>query len=82
MGIFIDAIYLSLLVVSTLWAAELGNLDGGPLRTISGIFILLGGLLLFGLATNNYDMYTLSYWVALAYIIIWVSLTLYVAIEP
>lgn len=79
-NIFINVIYLSLLIVSTLWAAELNNLDGGPLRTISGILILLGGLLLFSLTTNNYDMYTISYWIALMYIIIWISLTLYVII--
>lgn len=75
--LFINLLFITLLIISTIWAGELRNQDGGPLKTTSGILILLGGLLLCRL--NNH-IYSIPFWVAIAYLIIWFGLTLYVII--
>jgi hypothetical protein len=83
--LFINIIFIALLILSVLWAGELRNDEGSPLRTMSGILILLGGLLLCELA-NGYkfvsNIYTNLYefWLAVAYILIWFGLTLYIVI--
>lgn len=51
--LFVNVLFIVLLIISVLWAAELGNPDGGPLRTLSGVLILLGGLMLCAFATGR-----------------------------
>jgi len=79
--LFINLLFVILLVISTLWAAELGNSDSGPFRSLSGIMILFGGLLLCKLIGDRnfkYEVYITPFWVSVAYLIIWFGLTLYV----
>lgn len=72
--LFINVIFITLLIISTVWAGELRNQDGGQLKTTSGILILLGGLLL---CRFNDDVYSIPFWFAIAYLMIWFGLTLY-----
>jgi len=81
--IFVNVSFIVLLILSILWAAELRNRDNGPLRTMSGVLILLGGLILCALAyERNYSnhQYITPFWFSVAYLIIWFGLTLYAAI--
>jgi hypothetical protein len=81
--LLINLIFIALLIISCLWAGELGNKDGGFLRTMSGILILLGGLVLCGLASGKYFMrniYVTSFWISVGYLVIWFSITLYIVI--
>lgn len=78
--LFINILFILLLIISVLWAGELSNPDAGPLRTMSGILILLGGLILCSLIAGKqfwYNNYTLAFWVAVSYIVIWFALTIY-----
>ena len=79
--LFINVLFIALLIISILWAGELSNPDAGPLRTMSGILILLGGLILCVLATIRSRSYMMPFWVSLGYLIIWFGLTLYVVIN-
>lgn len=93
--LFINVLFIVLLILATLWAGELGNQDGSPLRSMSGVLILLGGLILCGLAGGRlnaednhvifdhkfvHDIHIIPFWVAVGYLIIWFGLTLYVVI--
>lgn len=83
--LLVNLLFIILLIFSVLWAGELRNTDESPLRTISGIVILLGGLILCALAKGNnfmYHIYITPFWVAIAYLLIWFGLTLYVVIIP
>lgn len=80
--LFINVIFIALLILSVLWAAELGNSDSGALRTMSGVLILLGGLLLCGFASGYkfmHNIYIIPFWMAVGYLVIWFGLTFYVA---
>jgi hypothetical protein len=82
--LFINVLFVILLVISVLWAAELENPDAGPIRTMSGIMILLGGLLLCKLINDNrfnYDVYITPLWVAILYLLIWLGLTIYTVLS-
>lgn len=82
--LFINILFVVLLIISVLWAAELGNTDAGPLKTMSGVLILLGGLLLCSLVTNHnftYNVYITPFWVAVVYLLIWLGLTMYVVLS-
>lgn len=79
MWLFVNLLFIVLLIFSVLWAGELRNTDESPLRTISGILIILGGLILCGLA-NNFTHYMYIFWVTISYLLIWFGLTLYVVI--
>jgi len=79
--LFINILFITLLIISTLWAGELYNNDAGPLRTISGILILLGGLILSVIVIDSrINSYMNPFWISVIYLIIWFSLTLYVVI--
>ena len=81
--LFINVLFIVLLIIATLWAGELGNADAGPLRTVSGILILLGGLLLCALAGGNlfmYNIYIVPFWMSVGYLLIWFGLTVYAII--
>lgn len=81
--LFINIIFVILLIFSVLWAGELRNEEGSPLKDISGILILLGGLILSGLVSGYrywYNLYIVPFWISIAYLLIWLGLTLYVII--
>lgn len=75
--LFVNLLFILLLIISVLWAGELGNTDAGPLRTMSGVLILLGGLILCNLSGVRTHMHILSFWIVVGYLIIWFGLTLY-----
>ena len=89
--LFINIIFVSLLIISTLWIGELYNSNSGNLKNMSGIIILLGGIILYKLSTldlkqetNNYSLSegtSISYWMLILYLIIWFGLTLYVIFD-
>lgn len=80
--LLINVIFIILLVLSVLWAGELQNSDGEQIRNISGIFILLGGILLIVLTLiNNKNIYLISFWLLIAYLLIWFGLILYFMIQ-
>ena len=70
--------FVVLLILSTLWAAELSNLDAGPLRPLSGVLILLGGLVLCSLST--YLTADIPFWSCVAYLFIWFGLAMYITL--
>ena len=76
MWLFINGIFLALLIVSTLWTTELNNSSSDQFHTISGIFIILGALIL----TSMINDYIVPFWFALGYIIIWLGLTIYITV--
>lgn len=80
--IFTNALFLYLLIMSSFWAGEFNNNDDDSIKTISGILIILGGLLMCSLATNKFNNFfcTCIFWISVCYILIWFSLTLYVTI--
>lgn len=77
--LFINILFVLLLIFSGLWAGELGNSDAGPLRTMAGILIILGSIVLYRLTHNS--LYSIQFWIAIFYIVIWVGLTIYVTIK-
>jgi len=82
----VNSLFILTLIMSTLWALELGNTNDGLLRTTSGIFVLLGGLLLFRLATKgdpNFinNVYITPFWISIIFLLIWFVLALYVNIS-
>lgn len=79
--IFINVLFILLLVLSTIWAGELGNNNAGPLRAMSGILVLLGGLILYSLSNNEYESYTIPYWISIVYLLLWFGFTLYVTLN-
>lgn len=81
--LLVNILFIFLLIIATLWAGELNNQDSGPLRTMSGILILLGGLVLCTLANGKsftQNVYITPFWVAIVYLMIWFGLTLYVVL--
>ena len=76
--IYINILFLLLLILGTVWASELGGTESGGTSSSSGILILLGGLLLTGLVRQK--QYSVPFWVAVFYVLIWFILTFYAAI--
>jgi hypothetical protein len=77
--LFVNIIYVLLLIISILWGCELNNTDPGPLRDMSGILILLGGILLIGLSIDR--IYSVLFWISFLYLLIWYILTLYTVLN-
>lgn len=69
--LLINVIFILLLILSVLWAGELSNTDSGPIKSMSGILIILGGIVLSSLVDST------TFFVSLFYLLIWVSLTFY-----
>ena len=78
--LLINVLFIALLIISLLWAGELSNPDAGPLKTMSGVLIILGGLVLCRISTVRSVSYIIPFWVSLGYLAIWFGLTLYVAL--
>jgi hypothetical protein len=83
MWIFVNILFIILIILATSWAGELGNSEAGPWRSISGILIILGGIILYILNNDirNTTINAVSYWTAIGYLLIWFGLTLYVTIH-
>lgn len=83
--LFINILFIIILIFSTLWASELGNDDGSHLKTMSGVLILIGSILLSNLLSfrNSSSTHFLTYtpfWISVIYILLWLGLTLYVVL--
>lgn len=86
MWFVVNVLFLLLLILSTVWAAELHNTESGPTGTISGVIIMLGGLLLCGLTAGaNPVIYngtlTVPFWVSAVYLLLWFGLTMYITLS-
>ena len=80
--LYINILFVLLLILSVFWAAELININNGVMRTLSGILILLGGLILCSLSTNySYLNATIPFWASVGYLFIWFGLTMYIIIS-
>jgi hypothetical protein len=84
---FIHVLFLTMLVVSNLWAFELQNNtntdNNNTLQSIYGILLILGGLLLTKLSLHkSFDMYAhiSPFWVSIIYLVTWFGLTIYYSI--
>lgn len=83
MNLFVNLLFITILILSNLWASELKNNNSdtnNELQSIYGILIILGGLLLanvsFGKHFEN-DDHLSPFCVSIIYLIIWVGLVLY-----
>ena len=82
MWLFVNLLFVIVLIFSILWAAELNNIDNSPLCAISGIIVLMIGLLLVKLAVGRNDTYNVNgFWIGVLYLILWLGLTIYVVIS-
>lgn len=75
---FINILFVLLLIVGVLWAGELINSDGSPLLTMSGVLMILGGLVLCNLVRENENKMLSPIAIAIIYLVIWFGLTFYV----
>lgn len=75
--LLINIVFVLLLIISVLWAGELSNTDAGPLKSISGVLILLGGLILCTYSKSNVIPFSFS----VGYLLIWLSLTFYIILQ-
>jgi len=82
--IMINVLFVAILVLATLWGAELGNTDGGIWRSMSAILVLLGGVLLTGLLNGHGIMANVlfaPFWVAIVFLLIWLGISIYSVIS-
>lgn len=83
--IFINVMFILLLIFGTIWAGELHNIQSGSTGSMSGVIILLGGLLLCGLISNRNIIYNgtlyIPFWMSILYLLLWFILTMYVIIS-
>lgn len=79
--IFVNMLFLVLLIISIVWTGELKS-DTPLVRSGAGILSLLGGLIICKLATMaEYTSYIQPIWIAIAYLLIWFGLTWYVTVS-
>ncbi len=83
----VNILFIVLLIISILWAAELNNTGNSLIRDISGLIMILGSLILFWLAVDTqqfsqciYDDFQLLSWIGIIFTIIWIVLSLSVII--
>lgn len=92
MILFLNILFITILIFSVLWASEVNNTESSLSQSIYGILILLGGLLISkfsfgkyikddtplpGSPVETYLEYTSPLFVSIIYILIWISLILY-----
>lgn len=78
--IIINILFITLLILATLWAAELRNTEESVWRSMSAIFVLLGGILLTGILNGHRIMDNVlfaPFWVAIAFLLLWFGIALY-----
>lgn len=80
--LFINLIYIIILILSILWACELNN--DNNVKSISGILILIGALLICGLGIirkyRDNNILLSPFWYSIIYLSIWFVLTIYVLV--
>lgn len=76
--LFVHFLFILLLIFAVLWAGELGNTNASLIKSLSGIFILLGGLLLFKF--SSVSQFTLPFYISIFYLLIWFILSFYVTV--
>jgi hypothetical protein len=77
--LYINILYIILLILSTVWATECNNLNAKGFLTCSGVIIILGGLLLSSYSGNDI-IYNPSIF-SIGHLTIWICLSIYVAIK-
>ena len=81
--LYINVLFIAMLIVSTLWAEELSNPESGPLGGMAGVLLLLGGLLLYHLSKKlitSSEVYV-PFIMTVIYLVIWFVLTVYVVVN-
>jgi hypothetical protein len=80
--VFVNVLFIFLLIMTVFWTAEFSNSGEDYIKTILGIIILLGALLISILIVNKSSNYIYQgiFWINVCYILIWLSLTLYVTV--
>lgn len=78
--LFVNILFIILLILSVMWAGEFSNLDSGPFRSLSGVLILLGGLILVFLTSSHPKSRIIIFWISTFYLLIWFALTFYVTV--
>lgn len=77
--LFVNVLFITLLIISAMWAGEFNNNTETYLQTTTGILMLLGGLIFFSL--SNYEIDNVDSIIILCfsifYLITWFVLTLY-----
>ena len=77
--LYINILYIILLILSTVWATELNNVNAKGFLSCAGVIIILGGLLLSSHSGNDI-IYNPSIF-SIGHLTIWICLSIYVAIK-
>ena len=77
--LYINILYIIILILSTVWTTEINNLNAKGFLTCSGVIIVLGGLLL-SLHSGNDIIHNPSIF-SIGHLAIWICLSIYVAIK-
>ncbi len=77
--LYINILYIVILILSTVWATELNNVNAKGFLTCSGVIIIMGGLLL-SLHSDN-DIINNPSIFSIGHLAIWFCLSIYVAIK-
>jgi hypothetical protein len=77
--LYINILYIVILILSTVWATELNNVNAKGFLTCSGVIIIMGGLLL-SLHSGN-DIINNPSIFSIGHLTIWICLSIYVAIK-
>jgi len=75
----LNCVFVFILIFSTLWASEFTYATGDTLRSMAGVLTILGALLFLVLIIPNKDINAI--WLNIAYVFIWMGLTIYVTIQ-
>jgi len=82
--ILINVIFLVLLILAILCAGQFSDANPTILKSVSGIFILIGGLSLITIASHckisGFSCFIIPFWSCVSYLIIWWGLTIYTII--
>lgn len=79
-------IFVSLLILGILWASKFHDINGGGnWRSLSGIFIIMGGLALLSLSSHcnvsGFTGFIIPFWSCVCFLVIWVGLTIYTLLQ-
>lgn len=78
--LFINVIFVVLLIFSIIWTSELKNNDNIASKILIGVLLILGGVILSDLSIKHnfsYDIYIIPFWLSVVYIMIWLYLSLF-----
>lgn len=80
MWLLTNLLFILILSFSVLWTSEISNQDSQILKTFSGLFIILGGIVIHSLCAG-YNFHLGTFWVGLCFFLIWLIFTFYSAIS-